>query len=95
MKAETSKIGPIVSKAIAAVLGGYAVTYWAGAAFAKSMIRMGVLGKVDAGFASGLVQLVVYTVVVMWVCAATSMTKAWLALASITLLCACYTLLAV
>jgi hypothetical protein len=76
----------VVSRTAAAVLGGYAVTYWAGAAVAKMAIEWGLLGRVDAGMFSGLVQLVVYVAVIIWVCAAASMKKAWLVLAVLTAL---------
>jgi len=71
----------IVSRTAAAVLGGYVVTYWAGAAAAKIAIEWGSLSPVDAGMLSGLVQIVVYVTAIIWVCAAASMRKAWLALA--------------
>ena len=76
----------VVSRTAAAVLGGYVVTYWAGAAVAKVAIEWGTLSPVDAGMLSGLVQLVVYVAVIIWVCAAASMKKAWLVLAVVTAL---------
>lgn len=71
----------VVSRTAAAVLGGYVVTYWAGAAAAKMAIESGLMNPVDAGMFSGLVQLVVYVAAIIWVCAAASMKKAWLVLA--------------
>lgn len=76
----------VVSRVAAAVLGGYAVTYWAGAAVAKLAIHWNFLSPVDAGMFSGLVQLVVYVALVIGVCAAASMRKAWLVLAVLTAL---------
>jgi hypothetical protein len=76
----------VVSRTAAAVLGGYVVTYWAGAAVAKLSIEWGGLSPADAGMLSGLVQLVVYVAAIIWVCAAASMKKAWLALAVLTAL---------
>jgi hypothetical protein len=76
----------VVSRTAAAVLGGYVVTYWAGAAAAKMAIESGLMGPVDAGMFSGLVQLVVYVAAIIWVCAAASMKKAWLVLAVLTAL---------
>ncbi len=76
----------VVSRTAAAVLGGYVVTYWAGAAVAKMTIEWGLLSPVDAGMLSGLVQLVVYVAAIIWVCAAASMKKAWLVLAVLTTL---------
>ncbi len=76
----------VVSRTAAAVLGGYAVTYWAGAAVAKITIESGLLNPVDAGMFSGLVQLVVYVTAIIWICAAASMKKAWLVVAVLTAL---------
>jgi hypothetical protein len=76
----------VVSRVAAAVLGGYAVTYWAGAAVAKLAIEWQIFNRVDAGMFSGLVQLVVYVTAIIWVCAAASMKKAWWALAVVTAL---------
>lgn len=82
----TSRIWLIVSKVAAAVLGGYVVTYWAGAAVAKTAIEWDLLSRADAGMFSGLVQLVVYVGLIIWVCAMASMRKAWLVLAMLTAL---------
>src|SRR5882672_3573263 len=76
----------VVSRTAAAVLGGYVVTYWAGAAAAKTTIEWGLLSPVDAGMFSGLVQLIVYVAAIIWVCAAASMRKAWWVLAVLTAL---------
>jgi hypothetical protein len=76
----------VVSRTAAAVLGGYVVTYWAGAAAARIAIEWGHSSPVDAGMLSGLVQLVVYVTAIIWVCAAASMRKAWLVLAVLTAL---------
>lgn len=76
----------VVSRVVAAVLGGYAVTYWAGAAVAKLTIEWQIFNRTDAGMFSGLVQLVVYVTAIIWVCAASSMKKAWWALAVVTAL---------
>ena len=76
----------VVSRTAAAVLGGYVVTYWAGAAAAKLAIEWGGLSPADAGMLSGLVQLVVYVTAIIWVCAAASTKKTWLVLAASTAL---------
>jgi hypothetical protein len=76
----------VVSRTVAAVLGGYVVTYWAGAASARLAIESGLMNSVDAGMFSGLVQLVVYTTAIIAVCAAASMKKAWSILACLTAL---------
>lgn len=83
---DTSYTRLVVSRVAAAVLGGYVVTYWAGAAVAKVAIEWNLLNRADAGMFSGLVQLVVYVTAIIWVCAAASMRKAWFALAVVTAL---------
>ena len=83
---DTLRIRLIVSRVAAAVLGGYVVTYWAGAAVAKMAIEWNLLSRADAGMFSGLVQLVVYVALIIWVCAMASMKKAWLVLAILTVL---------
>ncbi len=83
---DTSYTRLVVSRTAAAVLGGYIVTYWTGAAVAKMTIEWGLLSPVDAGMFSGLVQLVVYVAAIIWVCAAASMRKAWWVLAVLTAL---------
>ena len=87
MKAsDTAYARLVVSRTAAAVLGGYVVTYWAGAAAAKMAIEWGRLSPIDAGMLSGLIQLVVYVGLIIWVCAMASMRKAWLVLAVLTAL---------
>jgi hypothetical protein len=83
---DTSVAWLLVSKVTAAVLGGYVVTYWTGAAVAKMAMEWDLLSQADAGMFSGLVQLVVYVGLIIWVCAAASMRKAWLVLAVVTAL---------
>ena len=76
----------IVSRVTAAVLGGYVVTYWTGAAVAKTAMEWDLLSRANAGMFSGFVQLVVYVALIIWVCAMASMRKAWLVLAMLTAL---------
>jgi hypothetical protein len=83
---DMSHIWPIVSKVTAAVLGGFVVTYWTGAAVAKTAMAWNLLSRADAGMISGPVQLVVYVVVILGVCGTASMRKAWLVLAVLTAL---------
>jgi hypothetical protein len=83
---DTSYTRLVVSRVAAAVLGGYVVTYWAGAAVAKMAIEWDLLNPADAGMFSGLVQIVVYVALIIGVCAAASMRKAWLVLAALTTL---------
>jgi hypothetical protein len=84
--ADTAYTRLVVSRTAAAVLGGYAVTYWAGAAVAKLAIEWKLMSPVDAGMLSGLIQIVVYVALIIGVCAAASMRKAWLVLAVLTAL---------
>ena len=74
----------VISRTAAAVLGGFAVTYWAGAAATELALAWSSLTPVEAGMLSGLVQLVVYTCTIIWVCAAASMQRAWLAIVVVT-----------
>ena len=76
----------VVSRATAAVLGGFVVTYWTGPAVVKTVMTLDLLSRANAGTFSGLVQLVVYVVVIIWVCASASMKKAWAVLAVVTAL---------
>ena len=81
---DTSYTWLVVSRATAAVLGGYVVTYWTGAAVAKTAMEWDLLSRANAGMFSGFVQLVVYVVVIIGVCAAASMKRAWAVLAVVT-----------
>lgn len=83
---DTSRVWLIGSRVAAAVLGGFVVTYWAGAAVAKMAMEWDLLSRANAGMFSGLVQLVVYVALIIWVCAMASMRKAWLVLAMLTAL---------
>lgn len=82
----SSDVWRIVSKVAAAVLGGYVVTYWTGAAVAKTAMEWDLLSRPNAGMFSGLVQLVVYVALIIWVCASASMRKAWVVLTVLTAL---------
>ena len=82
----SSRIWLIVSRVAAAVLGGFVVTYWTGAAVAKMAMEWDLMSRADAGTFSGLVQLVVYVALIIWVCAMASMRKAWFILAMLTIL---------
>src|SRR6478736_9907818 len=82
----TSHIWLIVSRVTAAVLGGYVVTYWTGPAVVKTVMTLNLLSRANAGTFSGLVQLVVYVVVIIGVCASASMKKAWVVLGLVTAL---------
>jgi hypothetical protein len=74
----------IVSRVTAAVLGGYVVTYWTGAAVARTALGWDLMSRGNAGMFSGLVQLPVYAALIIWVCATASATRTWLVLAALT-----------
>jgi hypothetical protein len=57
---DASHLWLIVSRVTAAVLGGYVVTSWTGAAVAQTAMAWDLLSRADAGMVSGPVQLVVY-----------------------------------
>ena len=76
----------VTSRATAAVLGGYVVTYWTGPAVAKIALTWDLANRANAGMFSGFVQLVVYVALIIWVCATASMRKTWLVLAALTVL---------
>jgi hypothetical protein len=76
----------VASRATAAVLGGYIVTYWTGYAVVKTVMTLDLFSRANAGPFSGFVQLVVYVTVIIWVCASASMKKAWMVLAIVTAL---------
>lgn len=83
----------VTSRALAAVLGGYVVTYWTGTAAVKAVMTLGLMSRANAGPFSGLVQLVVYISVIIAVCASSSMKKAWAVLAVVTALLVAVTVL--
>jgi hypothetical protein len=88
--ADTSYTWLVVSRATAAVLGGFVVTYWTGPAVVKAVMTLDLFSRANAGPFSGFVQLVVYVAVIIGVCASPSMKKAWAVLAVLTALLAGY-----
>ena len=76
----------VVSRATAAVLGGFVVTYWTGTAVVKTVMTLDLFSRANAGPFSGFVQLVVYVAVIIGVCASPSMKKAWAVLVIVTAL---------
>jgi hypothetical protein len=82
----TSYTWLVVSRVTAAVLGGFVVTYSAGAAVAKMALEWDLSSPANAGMFSGFVQLVVYVALIIWVCATAAMKKTWLVLAALTVL---------
>jgi hypothetical protein len=91
---DTSYIWYVVSRATAAILGGFVVTYWTGIAVAQAAMGWNLLSRQNAGPVTGPIQLVVYVAVIIGVCATPSMKKAWLGLAVLTALLVAVTLLA-
>ena len=83
---DTSYAWLIVSRVTAAVLGGFVVTYWTGAAVAKTAMEWDLMSRANAGMFSGFVQLAVYVALIIWVCATASTRKTWLVLAALTVL---------
>jgi hypothetical protein len=49
-------------------------------------LEWNLMGRADAGMFSGLVQLVVYVALIIWVCGTASMKKAWVVLVLLTAL---------
>jgi hypothetical protein len=86
MRREAERTLQLVSRVTAAVLGGFVVTYWTGAAVAKAALEWDLLSRANAGMFSGFVQLVVYVALIIWVCATASVRKTWLVLAALTVL---------
>ena len=69
---------PMLSRIVAAILGGYGFTY----AFTAALARLLPLDKVDALISASLLSFAVYTGVILWAFACRSATRAWLGLAS-------------
>ena len=74
----------IVSKTAAAILGGYAVTYWLGAAVGRGFVLARVLDHSEAVYLVGMLQMFIYVGVVVWVCAGASPRRTWAGLALVT-----------
>ena len=86
MPRDAERTVQLVSRVTAAVLGGFVVTYWTGAAVARTAIEWDLASRGNAGMFSGYVQLVVYVALIIWVCATASMKKTWFVLAALTVL---------
>ena len=80
----TSYAWLIVSRVAAAILGGFVVTYWTGAAVTRTAMQWDLLSRANAGMFSGFVQLPVSVALIIWVCATPSVRKTWLVLAALT-----------
>lgn len=68
---------PMLSRIVAAILGGYAFTY----AFTAALARLLPLNKADALITATLLSFAVYTGAVLWAFASRSATRAWAGLA--------------
>lgn len=67
----------MLSRIVAAILGGYAFTY----AFTAALARLLPLDKVDALISASLLSFAVYTGAILWAFACRSAARAWAGLA--------------
>ncbi|TBU71723.1 DUF3649 domain-containing protein [Phytopseudomonas daroniae] len=63
----------VVSRVLAAILGGYAVAY----AFTAALARLLPLAKVDALIVASLLSFAIYTLAILWAFCAASAWRAW------------------
>ncbi|WP_110970949.1 iron transporter [Pseudomonas huaxiensis] len=68
---------PMLSRIVAAILGGYAFTY----AFTAALARLLPLDKVDALISASLLSFAVYTAFILWAFACRSAARVWAGLA--------------
>ncbi|TLX54348.1 iron transporter [Stutzerimonas nosocomialis] len=76
MKATTPP-WPVVSRILAALLGGYLFTY----AFTAALARLLPLGKADAVVVATLPAFLIYTLAILWAFGCRSPRRAWAGLA--------------
>lgn len=74
MKLVTSAWGPIVSRTLAAWVGGYLFTY----AFTAALARLLPLDNVDSLIVASLLSFVIYTLAILWAFAARHQWSAWM-----------------
>ncbi len=74
----------IVSRTAAALLGGYALTYW----FAAALARLLPLARSELIYLTGMLQILAFVGVVIWIFAVASMVRMWSVLVGLTALCA-------
>ena len=74
MKLATSAWVQILSRTLAAVIGGYAFTY----AFTAALARLLPLDDVDSVIVAGLLSFVIYTFAILWAFAARHQWSAWM-----------------
>lgn len=77
MKFGSSAWVPILSRTVAALVGGYVFTY----AFTAALARLLPLDNVDSLIVSSLLSFVVYTFAILWAFAARSQARAWMGVA--------------
>jgi len=65
---------PILSRTVAALVGGYGFTY----AFTAALARLLPLDDVDSLIVSSLLSFVVYTFAILWAFAARNQARAWM-----------------
>jgi Ca2+/Na+ antiporter len=68
-----SRPWPIVNRAIAAVLGGYALTY----AFIAGLARLLPIDKADAVVITNLVSFALYLIVLIWIFSRATSLRSW------------------
>ncbi|MES2869111.1 MAG: iron transporter [Pseudomonadota bacterium] len=74
MKRTTSAWVPILSRTVAALIGGYAFTY----AFTAALARLLPLDNVDSLIVASLLSFVIYTFAILWAFAARRQWSAWM-----------------
>ena len=77
MKLATSAWAPIVSRTLAALVGGYVFTY----AFTAALARLLPMEQVDALITATLLSFAVYTLAILWAFSCRSAKRAWAGLA--------------
>lgn len=77
----------VISKVAAVLLGGFILTYWVGAGFAKATVVFGLLDPGSAGGGSGVVQIFVFAFFAMWVSIEPSIVRTWIVWAVLTGFC--------
>lgn len=74
MKLATSAWVPILSRTLAALVGGYVFTY----AFTAALARLLPLDNVDSMIVASLLSFVIYTFAILWAFAARQQWSAWM-----------------
>ena len=76
MKLATSAWLPILSRTLAALVGGYVFTY----AFTAALARLLPLDNVDSLIVASLLSFVIYTLAILWAFAARHQWAVWMGL---------------